>query len=55
MRKSFRLARWVLSGAILLAVGCFLKRQLAIDDCLDGGGRWNYETATCEDGGSPEP
>jgi len=52
MRRTVRLALWVLSCLVLLAIGCFLKRQLDIDDCLDGGGRWNYETSKCE-GGSP--
>jgi len=24
------------------------RNFLSIDACLDGGGRWNYETRTCE-------
>ena len=26
----------------------YLNRFLRIDDCLDGGGRWDYEKNTCE-------
>jgi len=26
----------------------FLKTHLAIDRCLDNGGRWDYETHQCE-------
>lgn len=37
---------------IIAAVTIFgvtkIKRSLQIDRCLDGGGRWNYETNRCE-------
>jgi hypothetical protein len=35
----------------LLVLGAFffwLKGCLAIDKCLDNGGRWNYERNKCE-------
>jgi len=45
--------RLVLSALILTLVvifGYLLKGFLEIDSCLDRGGRWNYETGTCEYG-----
>ncbi len=34
---------------IALALGGFwLKRQVDIDRCLDGGGRWNHDVQSCE-------
>lgn len=48
MKQTSRIALWALLCFAVLAAGCFLKRQLQIDDCLDGGGRWNYETSECE-------
>jgi hypothetical protein len=33
---------------ILVALGFWLKGCMAVDGCLDSGGRWNYETKTCE-------
>ena len=32
--------------AILLAV--FLRNQLRIDSCLDGGGAWDYNNKNCQ-------
>ena len=32
----------------LFAIGFWAKRMLAIDSCLDRGGRWSYESAMCE-------
>lgn len=26
----------------------FLGEDILIDDCFDGGGRWNYEVSACE-------
>ena len=33
---------------LLAAVGFWLKGYLAVDRCLDSGGRWNYEAKACE-------
>lgn len=33
---------------LLLISHDFDPKFLAIDGCLDDGGRWNYETRTCE-------
>jgi len=41
----------LLSATLLLFVvwGYFLWLEMdAVDDCLDRGGRWNYETKECE-------
>jgi hypothetical protein len=36
---------------VLLAAAFFyLREQLRIDDCLDGGGRWDYAAKTCDGG-----
>jgi hypothetical protein len=43
-----RSLRWLLIvGAALIAVQ-WLRHQLAIDDCLDDGGRWDYDRNVCE-------
>ena len=34
--------------ALAIAAGCWLKREFAIDSCLDLGGRWDYKAAICE-------
>lgn len=37
------------SGATaVIAPGLWLKRQLAIDSCLDEGGRWDYSLLRCD-------
>lgn len=41
--------------AFLVAAFVYLREQLRIDDCLDGGGRWDYEARACDDGTSPSP
>lgn len=46
--KSKKIILLVLSIICLAVVFGYLKRQLAIDKCLDNGGRWNYEKNTCE-------
>jgi len=33
---------------LAIAVALWLKRQPAIDICLDGGGSWNYASSQCE-------
>jgi hypothetical protein len=42
----------VVVGAVIaslcLAAGLWLKREIAIDSCLDLGGRWNYQADVCE-------
>jgi hypothetical protein len=47
-----RTKKWILIAAIaavgLLALAIWANHQLAIDACLDRGGRWNYEVDECE-------
>ena len=31
-----------------VAAAFWLRRDLAIDGCLDSGGRWNYSLSHCE-------
>jgi hypothetical protein len=38
----------VLFVAALAVLGIWGRKQLRIDSCLDQGGRWNYDQATCE-------
>ena len=42
-----KLAIFVAIGLLLL-LGMWLKREFEIDDCLDRGGRWNFEVALCD-------
>jgi hypothetical protein len=49
-----KLRRIILLLLLLLLVvgigflGPWLSRYIKIDSCLDLGGRWNYQTETCE-------
>ena len=38
----------VVLGSIALIVLVLILIDDKIDDCLDAGGRWNYETELCE-------
>lgn len=48
--KSFILAL-LLAGAFML--GFWARGLLSIDNCLDNGGRWNYQNGNCEYFNSP--
>ena len=48
MRKRTRFVLCALSLLLVVIFGYWLKGFLEIDSCLDRGGRWNYETGTCE-------
>ncbi|MEJ1097689.1 MULTISPECIES: hypothetical protein [unclassified Pseudoxanthomonas] len=48
MKKKTRVMVIVLILVLAIAAGFWLKRQLAIDICLDGGGLWNYSLSQCE-------
>jgi len=50
LKRNKELWGLVLLG-VALATALFspkVQRLLAVDDCLDAGGRWNYESDTCE-------
>jgi hypothetical protein len=38
----------IVAVAVVLVLAWWAKGQLAIDSCLDSGGRWNYEKSVCE-------
>jgi len=43
--------KWLVAViAVLLVVvgGYWVRQQLLIDDCLDGGGRWDDSVDACE-------
>lgn len=45
-----RLRRLILVAILVAAAAAAFhwgRRALAIDRCLDGGGQWNFEAATC--------
>jgi len=48
MSKRTRFVLCALSLILVIIFGYWLKEFLEIDSCLDRGGRWNYETGTCE-------
>jgi hypothetical protein len=35
-------------AAVVVAAAIYLRRELAIDSCLDLGGRWDYEAGVCD-------
>jgi hypothetical protein len=45
MKKRLAIATVV---PLVVAGGFWLRQQLLIDGCLDGGGRWNCSTGACE-------
>lgn len=49
MSKKTKRFLLLLIGIILLSVLAFwFKGWVAIDRCLDSGGRWNYDKRACE-------
>ncbi len=46
--KSKKIFILILTVIYLIAIFIYLKREVAIDKCLDNGGRWNYEKNVCE-------
>lgn len=38
----------VIAALAIIGTGLWLGRFLAIDSCLDDGGRWNYDRDECE-------
>jgi len=49
MNKWMKLLLWALAGLAVIVAGHRLRRELQIDRCLDGGGRWDYNASTCEE------
>ena len=47
-RRTLILAAIALAAAAALALFLATRPILAIDRCLDAGGRWNHESALCE-------
>lgn len=41
---------WIslLSLALIVTIGLWVKNQIEIDSCLDLGGRWDYKNNECE-------
>ena len=54
MVSVMRLQREALAVVVVLALGTaallFLQHHLAIDACLDRGGRWMQDSGQCQDG-----
>lgn len=48
MMKRPLIAGILLLAVALVAAGVWFGREVAIDSCLDRGGRWDYERAACE-------
>lgn len=50
-KPSMKRSRYLLLVGALLgiaAVSVWAWREIAIDRCLDNGGRWNYQGSKCE-------
>lgn len=50
MKRSFAIVVAILALAGIVAMVFVVRRQMAIDSCLDNGGRWHHEQAMCETG-----
>lgn len=46
--KKKRIFIIVLLLVLLLVFAYWFKGYMAVDKCLDNGGRWNYEKSICE-------
>ncbi len=50
-QKQQKTVRWVIGVALIITALLLLSwavKELRIDDCLDGGGSWNYDLGQCE-------
>jgi hypothetical protein len=48
-RRSIRRTLIVVAAlVVMLAAGWWMRGQLLIDGCLDGGGSWDYDLAACD-------
>jgi hypothetical protein len=47
MKRIFMFLVLALLATALLAAGLWLRREIAIDTCLDRGGAWNQVTGAC--------
>jgi len=47
MRRITLLVAFVATALASLSPGWWLRGHMAIDDCLDAGGRWEYYRAYC--------
>lgn len=47
-RKSIILLVFLITAILLTVLAIWLTGWLAIDKCLDNGGRWNYGQNICE-------
>lgn len=50
MKRTITLVVAILVLAGIVAMLFVVRRQMAIDSCLDNGGRWHHEQAMCETG-----
>lgn len=52
MKRNRQVVKRILIVLVILGIFAsvvfLVHRQLRIDACLDGGGRWNYDDGTCE-------
>lgn len=48
MSRTARVTAFVAVVAFAVLAGVSLMRWLAVDRCLDAGGRWNYTARACE-------
>jgi len=43
--------KWLIAAIAILLIlggGYWIRQQLLIDGCFDGGGRWDYVAGACE-------
>jgi hypothetical protein len=46
--KKFVLIALLVGAAAVAIAWPWLRNEIAIDSCLDAGGRWNYDEKRCE-------
>jgi len=48
MKKMGAIVLLIVVVAGVISAGLWVRQQLAIDSCLDNGGRWNAKLSVCE-------
>ncbi len=48
MKRTIRILCILLAVALLIVIGVYAKRWMAIDACLDRGGAWDYQRNACK-------
>jgi hypothetical protein len=49
LRSKKTIVALIAAVVVITLIGIYVRRQLAIDACLDHGGRWDYAANKCDE------